>query len=60
MQIRDLRYNDRISAFEASVDVIHDNRRLRFPLTVFGPTSLSPEIISENLHRQAASKAAAH
>lgn len=58
MQIRDLRYNDRICAFEASVDVMHDNRRLRFPLTVFGPTSLSPKIISADLHRQATRKAA--
>ena len=60
MQIRNLRYNDRISAFQASVDVMQSGRRLRFPLTVFGPTSLSPEIVNANLYRQAARKAAAH
>ena len=60
MQIRNLRYNDRIRAFQASVDVINGDQRLRFPLTVFGPTSLNPEIINANLYRQAARKAATH
>ncbi|MEO9864616.1 MAG: orotidine 5'-phosphate decarboxylase [Yoonia sp.] len=60
MQIRDLRYNERLRAFEASVDVVQNDRRLRFPLTVFGPTSLSPKIINANLYRQAAHKAATH
>lgn len=60
MHIRDLRYNDRISAFQASVDVVERGQRLRFPLTVFGPTSLAPEIVNANLFRQAARKAAAH
>lgn len=58
MQIRDLRYNERLRAFEASVDVVENDRRLRFPLTVFGQSSLSPEIISAHLHRQATRKAA--
>lgn len=60
MQIRNLRYNDRISAFQASVDVMQGDQRLRFPLTVFGPTSLAPEIVNANLYRQATRKAAAH
>jgi len=37
MQIRDLRYNDRITAFEASVSVTRDGAKLRFPCRVFGP-----------------------
>lgn len=53
MQIRDLRYNDRITAFEASVSVIRDGIRLRFPCRVFGPASLSPAIVQNNLYRQA-------
>jgi len=34
MQIRDLRYNDRITAFEASVSVTRDGAKLRFPCRV--------------------------
>lgn len=60
MQIRNLRYDNRLRAFQASVDVDQSGQRLRFPVTVFGPSSLSPEIVSANFYRQAARKAAAH
>ena len=60
MQIRDLRYNDRISAFAACVDAVQDGSRLRFPLTAFGQPSVNPQIVNSNLCRQATRKAAAH
>lgn len=57
MQIKDLHYNDRITAFEALVCVKHANGALRIPCRVPGHMNLDPDIIRTQLMRQAVKKA---
>ena len=53
MHINNLRYNERLRAFEASVDIVRDGRTYRYPCEVFGPASLSPSFVVASLHNRA-------
>lgn len=57
MQIKDLFYNDRITAFEALVVVEDIHGQRAFPCRVPGLMNLDPAILQTRLLRQATRKA---
>lgn len=57
MQIRDLHYNHRTTAFEADVLVGHRNGQLRIACRVPGQVNLDPAIIKARMVLQASRKA---
>lgn len=53
MQINNLRYDERTSAFKASVDITRHGQTFRYPCKVFGPANMDPAVIRANLRDRA-------
>lgn len=53
MRINNLRYNARVGAFEASVDIQRDGRTSRYPCELQAPQNMDPANVSAGLAARA-------
>lgn len=53
MRINNLRYNARVGAFEASVDIMREGRTYRYPCELQAPQTMDPASVTAGLAARA-------